>query len=48
MSNIEFNHYLQLNLATCFGGLATQCLTCETGYVLEGNECKSSCSTGLY
>lgn len=36
------------NCATCFGGLITECNSCESSYYLEGNECKTDCSPGLW
>lgn len=33
--------------STCYGNSSTQCLSCVSGYVFQG-ECLSSCSNGLY
>ena len=32
--------------ATCFGPLDSDCLSCTTGYYLQGNVCLQSCEAG--
>ena len=37
----------QITCATCSGGLATNCLTCNSSYFLQGTECKTTCPSNL-
>ena len=34
--------------ATCTGALDTECLSCNSGYYLQGNTCVQTCSTNSY
>ncbi len=33
---------------TCYGGTNTNCLSCASGYYLQGNVCLPTCDLGLY
>lgn len=33
---------------TCFGGLSSQCLSCASGYYLQGNVCLQQCDPNFY